>query len=175
VASMKQSSILQGVAQKGSVLQVVSTTKTDTFSSTSSSAVAITGLAATITPSSTTSKIEITTTINYGYSGTTTRGRYIYKRNLVDVGIGDAAGSRLRTTGAMVTSAQTDAFAKDDMGSVSGQFLDSPGLTSAIVYSVDLLVHAGTLYINRPDQTADDSGVDRGRTISTITVKEVAG
>jgi len=37
----------------GSVLQVVSTTKTDAFSTTSSSFADVTGLAATITPSST--------------------------------------------------------------------------------------------------------------------------
>ena len=43
----------------GNILQVVSTTKTDTFSTTSTSYVDITGLSVSITPTSTSSKIFI--------------------------------------------------------------------------------------------------------------------
>jgi hypothetical protein len=51
------------------VLQVVSIPKTDTFTTSSTSDVAITGLSATITPTSATSKILIL--VNIGVSGTT--------------------------------------------------------------------------------------------------------
>ena len=44
----------------GKVLQVVSTTKTDTFTTSSTSFVDITGLSVSITPSSTSNKIKIT-------------------------------------------------------------------------------------------------------------------
>ena len=57
-----------------SVLQVISTTKTDTQTITGSSFVDITGLSATITPSSTSSKILIS--INVSFSGT------IYKESM---------------------------------------------------------------------------------------------
>ena len=46
----------------GHVLQVVSTTKTDFFSTTSTTYVDVTGLSATITPSSTSSKILVSVT-----------------------------------------------------------------------------------------------------------------
>ena len=53
------------------VLQVVSTTKTDTYtdSSASGTLTTVTGLSATITPSATTSKILIYVTLNYGANG----------------------------------------------------------------------------------------------------------
>ena len=53
------------------ILQVVSTTKTDTYSDSSATGTltTITGLTATITPSATTSKILIYVTLNYGANG----------------------------------------------------------------------------------------------------------
>ena len=54
-------------ANGGKILQVVSTTKTDTFStSTLATEEDITGMSATITPSASTSKILITASLNYG-------------------------------------------------------------------------------------------------------------
>ena len=50
----------------GKILQVVSTTKTDHFSTTSSSLTEITGLNVTITPSATTSKIYLVIDISVG-------------------------------------------------------------------------------------------------------------
>ena len=48
-----------GALPAGSILQVVSVTKTDSFTTSSSSFVDITGLSATITPSSASSKILV--------------------------------------------------------------------------------------------------------------------
>ena len=49
----------------GKILQVIEARKTDTFSSTSSSFVDVTGLSATITPSASTSKILVMTFVNF--------------------------------------------------------------------------------------------------------------
>ena len=50
----------------GSILQVVSTTKTDHFTSTSASQTEITGLNVSITPSSSSNKILLLVNINFG-------------------------------------------------------------------------------------------------------------
>ena len=64
----------------GSVLQVVSTTKTDTFTMTGQTQTAITGLTATITPTSASSKILIIVSIG-GFAQGTGQGRFILQRN----------------------------------------------------------------------------------------------
>ena len=61
--------IVSSALPTGSILQVVSTTKTDTFTSTSTSMVDITGLSATITPSSTSSKILVMASVASGNTG----------------------------------------------------------------------------------------------------------
>ena len=118
------------------ILQVVSTTKSDTFVSGSISqgaSVDITGLTATITPSSTSSKILVMMTV-YGcmdilgqrqlFAASVSRGSTL-------VGVGDAAGSRTRVTG---QNGQLGVY--DGFGNVSAVFLDSPNTTSATTYKV---------------------------------------
>jgi hypothetical protein len=76
----------------GKVLQVVNTIKTDTFTATTGTGFTdITGLTVTITPSATSSKILIISTIT---SGLNTAGGFTLLRGSTVIGAGATAGSR---------------------------------------------------------------------------------
>ena len=155
----------------GCVLQVVSTTKSDTFSTTSSSFVDITGLSVTITPRSASSTVLVNFSVNRGAAGATISGFQIL-RGATAIGIGNASGSR--------TSSTTGAYPSngDPISSyiTSGMiFLDSPATTSATTYKIQVKsdTNAGTIYVNI--NGIDANGSAYLRNISTITVMEIQG
>jgi len=163
-------SIPKAALPTGSVLQVVSTTKTDTFTMTGQTQTAITGLTATITPTSATSKILVMVTIG-GFGQGSGQGRFILQRSSSDItgAIGDASGSRLR-----------DTFSVYNGGPGATQvnagitYLDSPATTSSITYGLTVSSNdSGQLiYINRSPTDSDNTSHQRN--ISTITVMEIA-
>ena len=152
----------------GKILQVVSTTKTDTFSTTSTSMTDITGLTVSITPTSTTSKILVFADVAFDASALTTTA-YRMMRDSTPVGVGDAAGSRPQVSKSCVVLAanrQTTTFMS---------VLDSPSSTSALAYHVECAVESGnTLYVNRRNTDTDSSSLPNSRSVSTITVMEVS-
>lgn len=161
---------VQGGTGTGKLLQVVSTTKSDTFSSSAASFTDITGLSVSITPTSATSKVLITaqvTTSNGSGAGST----YISLRLVRDstaVGVGDTAGSRIRATSQIQTV---------DTGSAQSgilHFQDSPATTSATTYKIQVYnQNTGvTTYINR--SSVDSDSAVYARSTSTITVMEIA-
>ncbi len=162
-----------GGSLAGSVLQVVSTTKTDTFSASISgsgtSPVTITGFSASITPRSASSKILVLATLNL--SASVNNATVIMQRDSTSIAIGDADGSRQRvSTGAGAISGY-------DHYAVSVNHLDSPLTTSTVQYSF-LLNNAlngatSTVYVNRTATDADATTVPR--MVSSITLIEVAG
>jgi hypothetical protein len=144
----------------GGILQVVSTTKTDIFSMTSATPAEITGLTATITPKSTTSKILVMVTLTIGNSGTNLQYIRLF-RGSTWISQPDTGASFFGTT---IQSNAADVDAQP----VALTFLDSPATTSATTYSVRVASNAGTLYINRRGDSANFTGT------STITVMEVS-
>jgi len=150
----------------GKVLQVVSTTKTDTFSSSSTGSwVDITGLSLSITPSSTLSKIFISFSVQQG-SSSNGYANLRLERNGTAVGIGDAAGSRLQAT----TNFRNTLTASQVCW--VNEFLDSPSSTSALTYKLQVFNETiGTWYVNRSSQ--DTNNTQQGRTVSTITAMEI--
>jgi hypothetical protein len=161
----------------GTILQVVQTVKSDTQTITSLASgtfAAITGLTASITPSSTSSKILAhvtvlaTTTFDAGV-GLIGVG-VLLKRDSTAVGIGNAASNRSRVSG------MTSAGSGNSVGVGSLTFLDSPATTSAITYSVEILNQkstADTIQINRTVPDSDNATQVRG--VCSITLMEVAG
>ena len=154
------------------VLQVVSVTKTDTFTGSvaADAEATITGLSANITPVSTNSKIYVQVAVAVGESGSSTLHTFNVLRGGTPVGLPDAAGNRgRRTFGGNASSVQ-------GIGSSSASFMDTPSSTSEQTYSVTVGHTSGssaTVYINRSE---DDSDLERRpRGISTITLMEVAG
>jgi hypothetical protein len=150
----------------GGVLQVVSTTKTDTFSTSSTSYVDITGLSVSITPVSVGSKILVMASL-YGDTSVGNIGMIQLVRNSTAVAIGDASSNRVRAT----TGVGTFEANRPNSGSV--QFLDSPATTSATTYKLQMRTASGTVYLNRSSADNDDSAHPRAS--STITLMEIAG
>jgi len=159
----------------GKILQVVSTTKTDTFSASVAAGglTAVTGFTASITPRSTSSKILVFVAIDGNASTADGHMAFRLLRDGSPVGVGDTAGSRTS-----LTASQTPAYASDNtaIANAMKQFLDSPSTTSSITYSVEIHNSTSatqTLYVNRSGADLDDA--PRARTVSSITLMEVAG
>jgi hypothetical protein len=151
----------------GSVLNVVSVTKTDTFSAASTSMTNITGLSATITPTATTSKILVILTFGAIDLSTNNFVQGDVTRSGTVIGVGAAAGSRTRASwGYNSPGANAPAGA-------SFTFLDSPATTSSRTYQARARSASGTFYINRTDSDTDNTTFFRA--VSTITLIEVAG
>ena len=151
------------------VLQVVSSTKSDTYtdSSASGTLTTITGLSATITPSSTSSKILIYVTLNYGANGGNRAVFGLTGGNTATAYRGDAAGSRRQ----VATGAQS--IDANDVVPVTMLYLDSPATTSATTYSAQAAdIAGGTLYVNR--SSTDTNSTNYARYASTIVVAEIS-
>ena len=156
--------------QTGSVLQVVSNTKTDTFSTTASSFTDVTGLFATITPTSATSRILVILSIA-GVNGTTTGSTARIARNGTGIGVATSAGSRNAGGTAEMYNARTDTFY-----TYTSIVLDSPATTSAITYSAQIIVGSGGAYTTFViSSSADTNNNANSRGASSITVMEIAG
>jgi len=153
---------------KGKILQVLQATKTDTFTTSSTTFVDIPDLTVTITPSSASSKVLVFYQLQSGASthsaikavktigGTTT-----------DVLVGDASGNITRANQKIYTNGWGP-------NSAVVQILDSPNTTSAVTYKVQCgNPYSATYYtyINRSQNTANFSYDVRSS--STITVMEV--
>lgn len=152
----------------GKILQVVQDTKTDTFSTTSTSFVDVTGLSVNITPSSVSSKILVLASLSLGNDGTHCSARMM--RDSTAIAIGDTAGSRIRAT----WHASPPSTA--DIDSKNMTWLDSPATTSTTTYKIQVAVPNSSsynVYVNRASNDSD--AAYQSRVVSTITVMEVAG
>ena len=149
-------SVYPSVANVGEIVQVVSTIKTDSFSTTSQTFVDVTGLSVSITPKSASNKVLIIVSFLQSVSGTSNTTRVLLKRNSTDIAVTSQGETSVPYTG----SAQGffNVF----------QVLDSPATTSSINYRPQVRVDASgiTGYVGR--YATNDL-----RTISTITAMEV--
>lgn len=156
-----------------SVLQVKSTAKLDTFTTTSTTYTDVTGLTVAITPSSASNKILIIAqvTVNAPY-GSNEFGPFRLSGGNATTYVGDAASTRLR--GVFGGFPGTTDLSGVCMA-LSMVYLDSPATTSATTYAVQCRTTAsvgGTIYVNRSANDADSELRTRGA--SSITVMEVA-
>ena len=164
------------LVQAGAILQVVSTTKTDTFTTSSTSFVDLTGLSLTLTPSSDVSKILLFVNVQ-GVSGVNTgdiTSSIKLLRGSTDIAIGDAAGSRTRSFAGFGLPEGYNRNEQLFYTTTAGiNFLDSPATTSSTTYKLQVRASGATLFINRSGQ--DDDNANYNRMVSTITAMEVAG
>ena len=145
------------VGVQPAILQVVSTTKTDTFSTTSTSYVDITGFSLTITPSSSANKVLVMANPSLGAS----TGNEISL--VIDRGGTDISVSSTSNTG--VTFPRSE-FGIDE---ASILFLDSPASAAAVTYKLQMKVSTGTGFLNRRGVNANIIAT------STMMLMEVAG
>jgi len=170
ISKMQSDSFASGVG--GKVLQVVSTTKTDTFTASSASLVDITGLSVAITPSATSSKVLIM--VQCHTVGTDSNLRLQLLRGSTAIYQGDASGSKGRGSMVGLYDATTGTGAYG-AGANHVHFLDSPSTTSATTYKLQgsVLTGSATFYIGRTQYDGDN--LNATRVPSTITVMEISG
>ena len=154
-------------SDNGKVLQVVSTTKTDTFTTTSTSYTDITGMSASITPSSASNKILVLVEIN---GGALDQAYIKLVRGATDIDVGTSVGSRTAGSGSDFYNIGVSGTIRNNHLS----FLDSPSTTSSTTYKIQgRIISATTFAINRSTNDADNSNLSR--TASNITLMEIAG
>ena len=153
----------------GQILQVVSTTKTDTFSTTSTSLTDVTGFAATITPSDIANKVLVQISVPIGHSANLLNNHFFT--------VADSSNNILiipTSPGSRVASFHAGKQPEHDgMYAHSFTFSHSPSTTSPFTYKVRTAVTGGTGYVNRSGTDADSASYGRG--VATITLMEVAG
>lgn len=150
-------------------VQVISVTKTDTFTSATLAFTDITDLSVSITPTSASNKILVMYSV---MTGENTSGFPLIRlvRNSTAIAVGAAAGSRTQ-----VSSVAWGSGANNASNMQSMNFLDSPATTSSTTYKLQISAESagGTNYINRVAR--DDNASYEPRGVSTITVMEISG
>jgi hypothetical protein len=149
----------------GKILQVVSTTKTDTYTNATGSFADVTGLSVSITPSAATSKVLVIVSLSISSNSGIIHAAKLL-RDSTDIFIADAASNRTRSSTASRSAGGLETF------SHSLVHLDSPATTSATTYKIQVIGFTDTVHVNKSDLDSDLTIVPR--MASSITVMEVS-
>ena len=152
----------------GGILQVVQAIKTDTFTVSTTGVAAVTGLSATITPTSSSSKVLVIANVAYSRANGAEHGIFRLTGGNTSTYRGDSAGSR--TPGNFGGGFSPNG--QDDMALATITYVDSPATTSATTYGVEVRAQ-GTSWVNRSAVDGDQASRPRGA--SNIILMEVAG
>jgi hypothetical protein len=168
--SAESTGLKWAAASSGAVVQVKSTTKTDTFSANTVAWSDVTGLSVSITPTSASNKILVMVTTNVSSEDDVVTNTFVQLvRDSTAIFIGDTAGSRTRASffgGSMPNDQENQTV------SVALTHLDSPATTSSVTYKVQVQPsQAFSTHINH--SIADTDNSTNGRSASSITVMEV--
>jgi hypothetical protein len=163
-------------APSGSVIQVVQTVKTNTFSTTveDTTFVDITDLSASITPTSASNRILVLASI--GKCACAVGGRSVnfrLDRNGTLIALGDTASNRVRVSFA----SQAGGYDSPGRGgqSASLNFIDSPGSTSALTYKIQMSGHNGeATVINQSGENLDSNDAPHARSLSSLILMEIS-
>jgi len=154
------------------VIQAVSVPVTNAFTSSSTSMVDITGMTASITPQSTTSKILVLVTMSISADTSSYQRAFRLVRGSTPVGIG--------TLG---TTAPNYSFGvqmpnSNYVQNINYQYLDSPSTTSSTTYKIQIAnqISGGTFSLNN-SPTYLNGGTDTyyAAYASSITLLEISG
>jgi hypothetical protein len=162
------------IAYPGAVLQVIQTIKKDTWTASGTDGTTfygpVTGYAATITPTSTSSKILVICSMFCSSGYWELQGRLVRNGSNITESWGDVRGSRTRCSFV--------ANVYDVNGyywyPINYTYLDSPGVTTATTYSVTLNPYSG-YYVHMNKTSFDNDTADYyGQPSSTITLMEIS-
>ena len=171
-AGAGQPPAFEAIAAGGKIGQVVSETKTSTFSSTSDTMTDISGLAVAITPSASNSKVLVMVNFNVSIDLNDRYCVFQLVRGSTVLSVG--AGSGSRTVGSVAHVRVTANGSANEIGEYSINFLDSPSTTSATTYKMQGLAQSADNPAFRLNMSGADSNAAYGfRLASTITVMEV--
>ena len=159
----------------GAILQVVQVVKTDSLASSVGATWAdVPGMSASITPTSTSSKILVTVDMkgSGGQDYSVIRSRLL--RGSTPIYVGDAASSRPQSMGQFYI-ASGGAGGGYYLAQLGGTFLDSPATTSSVTYKVQFGADGTSqvVFINRTQGDRDNANYD-SRVAATITLMEIA-
>ena len=161
----------------GKIIQVVQTTKTDSFSyGTLTTEFDITGMSVTITPSASSSKILVTASINYGGSANTYAGIILKDNSTGSFDYTFRADTFTANNGAAAPrfTVTADVINTYKVNNTQIEFLHIPnggsGTTNAITYKLMGYMTYGNFILNRP-YTLDNNIRTTGTSI--ITVREI--
>jgi hypothetical protein len=173
---------LDSTNRTGNILQVVHSQLTTSFSGTSTQTgtgyyIDVTGLSASITPTSTSSKILILTNMYVGASATNGgyQQHFRIKRNGTPVILGTSEGGRPTSTG-RINQYNSDTDVQYRMTSFNGVHYDSPASTSALTYQIELGGYSGSpiIFVNRPSTWQASANDYDSIPVSTLTLMEVS-
>ena len=161
---------LTGVSA-GKILQVVSTVKSDVFSTTSQSFTDITGFSATITPANSNNKVFVMAVIGSFSNDDAAYVALTYGNNTAIIQGDSASGKTSCSTGAYSGGGSTgEGYYGANPAPIFK--LDSPNTASAVTYKCRIHGNNGnTVYVNR--NQSDGSNQYGMRVASTITLMEV--
>ena len=161
----------------GKILQIISTHDTTARSQTGTDGgkTVLTGLAASITPSATSSKILISARWN-GENGTVGRTHDAVlgiQRGGTNIGEPSSAGNRKLGIAQVLSNPYQADNADSTLEGAMFEYLDSPSSTSSLTYNITYQTSDGayTIYTNRSATDAD--GVHVERLTSSITLWEI--
>ena len=161
---------LTGVSA-GKILQVVSVTKTDVFSTSSSSYVDITGLTLNITPTKANSNILVMAVIGCFVSGDTSAIALTTGDGTAIIQGDSVSGKDSVSTGAYAGGNSTgEAWYGNNPAPIFKLHDPSYSLGNTLTYKCRVKGNSGTTYVNR---NQSDSSQYAKRTASTITLMEV--
>jgi hypothetical protein len=161
-------------APSGSVIQVVQAVKTDAFvGSVGAQWADVAGLSATITPSSSSSKILVLVDMKGAGAQDATVIRSRLVRGGTPIYFGDASSNRPLGMGQFYIS--SGGLGVYYLAQLGGAFLDSPATTSPVTYKTQVGADNNSLvlYINRT-QGDRDTAYNDVRSASSITLMEIA-
>jgi hypothetical protein len=151
-------------------VQIVQTVVTTPTSTSSTSFVDVAGMAATITPLSSSNKILVLVDGKFSASSASAGIFVKLQRNGSDIYVGTSVGSSVACSyGFMPNGANVFYYGQAQM---CQQYLDSPATTSAVTYKLQWYAYTGgTGYLN---QSGYDGTAYNPRTASSITLMEIA-
>jgi len=163
VDASKLTGTLPASISVGTILQCLSSVKSDVETTTSTTFVTPTDLSVDITPSSANSKFLVMWCFNANGNNSGSCMQII--RDSTPIAIGDASGNRIRST--------ANFHDANDHGiqTMAGTYLDSPNTASQITYAIQWRSNGLTNYLNRSE--IDNDSNDASRVISSLTIFEI--
>ena len=161
------STTISNLSNAGKILQVVQTFKKDSFSTTSSSHAEITGLNASISKTSASSKLLITVDIGFGRSGRAVTTFLLYEDSseLTDLN-GTGSSPRFITNYNHLQGTTEETYSMYNISKTV--LIDGQNDTNSHTYKVYGTSNAATLFVNRRSYLYDYG------TVSSVTIMEVA-
>ena len=160
-------STIDTTGRAGNILQVVQTFKKDSFSTTSSSHAEITGLNASITKTSASSKLLITVDIGFGRSGRAVTTFLLYEDSSELTALnGTGTSPRFITNYNHLQGTTEETYSMYNISKTV--LIDGQNDTNSHTYKVYGTSNAATLFVNRRSYLYDYG------TVSSVTIMEIA-